>query len=56
MAKKKTKMAASVEVDPERAKMMAMYEETLRTFTEGALVKGQIVEIRPQEWRSRIRH
>ena len=49
MAKKTTKKAAAVEVDTERAKMMAMYEETLRTFTEGALVKGQIVEIRPQE-------
>ena len=49
MAKKTTKKAAVVEVDAERAKMMAMYEETLRTFTEGALVKGQIVEIRPQE-------
>ncbi len=45
---KKTKKPA-VAVDAERAKMMAMYEETLKTFTEGALVKGQVVEVRPQE-------
>ena len=45
---KKTKKAA-VEMDPERSKMMAMYEETLKTFTEGAIVKGQVVEVRPQE-------
>ncbi|MGB4573854.1 MAG: 30S ribosomal protein S1 [Kiritimatiellia bacterium] len=29
--------------------MMAMYEQTLSTFTEGAIVKGRIVEVRPQE-------
>lgn len=48
MAKKSTKKPV-VELDADRAKMMAMYEETLKTFTEGALVKGQVVEIRPQE-------
>ena len=48
MAKKSTKKPA-VEMDAERAKMMAMYEETLKTFTEGAIVKGQVVEVRPQE-------
>mgnify|MGYP001112713168 CR=1 FL=1 len=48
MAKKSTKKPA-VEMDAERAKMMAMYEETLKTFTEGALVKGNVVEVRPQE-------
>ena len=48
MAKKSTKKPV-VAMDADRAKMMAMYEETLKTFTEGALVKGQIVEIRPQE-------
>lgn len=36
-------------MDAERAKMMAMYAETLKTFTEGAIVKGQVVEVRPQE-------
>lgn len=46
MAKKKK---PAVEMDAERAKMMAMYEETLKTFTEGAIVKGQVVEVRPQE-------
>ena len=45
---KKTKKPA-VAVDAERAKMMAMYEETLKTFTEGAIVKGTVVEMRPQE-------
>lgn len=48
MAKKSTKNPA-VEMDAERAKMMAMYAETLKTFTEGAIVKGQVVEVRPQE-------
>ena len=48
MAKKSTKKPA-VAMDAERAKMMAMYEETLKTFTEGALVKGNVVEVRPQE-------
>ncbi len=45
---KKSKTPA-VEMDAERAKMMAMYAETLKTFTEGAIVKGQVVEVRPQE-------
>ena len=36
-------------MDAERAKMMAMYEETLKTFTEGAIVTGTVVEVRPQE-------
>ena len=45
---KKTKKPV-VEMDAQRAKMMAMYEETLKTFTEGAIVKGQVVEVRPQE-------
>ena len=45
---KKTKKPV-VEMDAERAKMMAMYEATLRTFTEGAIVKGTVVEVRPQE-------
>lgn len=45
---KKTKQPA-VEMDPARAEMMAMYEQTLRTFTEGAIVAGKIVEVRPQE-------
>jgi hypothetical protein len=45
---KKTKKPA-VAMDAERAKMMAMYEETLKTFTEGAIVKGTVVEMRPQE-------
>jgi len=48
MAKKSTKKPA-VEMDAERAKMMAMYEETLKTFTEGAIVTGTVVEVRPQE-------
>jgi small subunit ribosomal protein S1 len=45
---KKTKKPA-VEMDAQRAQMMAMYEATLKTFTEGAIVKGQVVEVRPQE-------
>ncbi len=45
---KKTKKPA-VEMDAKRAQMMAMYEATLKTFTEGAIVKGQVVEVRPQE-------
>lgn len=45
---KKTKKPA-VAMDAERAKMMAMYEETLKTFAEGAIVKGTVVEVRPQE-------
>ncbi|MGI6598502.1 MAG: 30S ribosomal protein S1 [Kiritimatiellia bacterium] len=36
-------------MDAARAEMMAMYEQTLSTFTEGAIVKGRIVEVRPQE-------
>ncbi len=46
MAKKKKPV---IEMDAERAKMMDMYAETLKTFTEGAIVKGQVVEVRPQE-------
>lgn len=46
MAKKKKPV---IEMDAERAKMMAMYEETLREFNEGAIVKGTVVEIRSQE-------
>lgn len=45
---KKSKTPA-VEMDAARAEMMAMYEQTLSTFTEGAIVKGRIVEVRPQE-------
>lgn len=48
MAAKSAKKPA-VELDAERAKMMAMYENTLKPFTEGAIVKGTVVEIRPQE-------
>lgn len=40
---------SAVETDQERAAMMAMYESTLKDFTEGAIVKGQVVEVRPQE-------
>ena len=46
MAKKKK---PAVELDAERAKMMAMYESTLLDFVEGGIVKGTVVEIRPQE-------
>ena len=33
----------------ERAAMMAMYEETLKHFTEGSIVTGKVLEIRPNE-------
>ena len=46
MAKKKK---PAVEMDAERAKMMAMYESTLLDFVEGGIVKGTVVEVRPQE-------
>ena len=46
MAKKKK---PAVELDAERAKMMAMYESTLLDFVEGGIVKGTVVEVRPQE-------
>lgn len=38
-----------VEMDAERAKMMAMYEATLHDFVEGGIIKGTVVEVRPQE-------
>ncbi len=33
----------------ERAAMTAMYEETLKHFTEGSIVKGTVLEVRPNE-------
>jgi small subunit ribosomal protein S1 len=48
MAKKSTTNPA-VEMDAEKAKMMAMYAETFKTIAEGAIVKGHVVEVRPQE-------
>ncbi|OQC56889.1 MAG: 30S ribosomal protein S1 [Verrucomicrobia bacterium ADurb.Bin018] len=36
-------------MDAEKAKMMAMYAETFKTIAEGAIVKGHVVEVRPQE-------
>ena len=43
------KLNPAVEMDAERAKMMAMYEATFKDFTEGAIIQGTVVEIRPQE-------
>jgi small subunit ribosomal protein S1 len=48
MAKKSTTNPA-VEMDAEKTKMMAMYAETFKTIAEGAIVKGHVVEVRPQE-------
>ncbi len=36
-------------MDAEKTKMMAMYAETFKTIAEGAIVKGHVVEVRPQE-------
>lgn len=36
-------------MNAEKAKMMAMYAETFKTIAEGAIVKGHVVEVRPQE-------
>jgi small subunit ribosomal protein S1 len=33
----------------ERAKMAEMYNETLKSFTEGAIVKGKVLEVRGNE-------
>ena len=44
-----------IEIDPasfvgdERATMAAMYEETLKDFTEGSIVQGKILELRSSE-------
>ncbi len=44
-----------IDLDPhrfegdERATMMNMYEETLKRFSEGSIVKGKILEVKPNE-------
>ncbi len=45
----------SLDLDPkqfqgdERAKMTKMYEDTIRDFSEGAIVTGRVIEVRPNE-------
>jgi small subunit ribosomal protein S1 len=47
MAKKHKKSAAPAVVeDAERAQMSQMYEETLKTFSEGSIIPGKVLEIR----------
>lgn len=47
MAKKQKKSAAPAVVeDAERAQMSRMYEETLKTFTEGSIIPGKVLEVR----------
>ncbi len=47
MAKKHKKSAAPAVVeDAERAQMSQMYEETLKTFAEGSIIPGKVLEIR----------
>jgi small subunit ribosomal protein S1 len=48
MAKKQKKSAvpAVVAEDTERAQMSRMYEETLKTFTEGSIIPGKVLEVR----------
>ncbi|MEI8122559.1 MAG: S1 RNA-binding domain-containing protein, partial [bacterium] len=47
MAKKHKKSAAPAVVeDTERAQMSRMYEETLKTFTEGSIIPGKVLEVR----------
>ena len=47
MAKKHKKSIAPVVVeDAARAQMSQMYEETLKTFTEGSIIPGKVLEVR----------
>ena len=47
MAKKQKKSAVpAVVVDAERDQMSRMYEETLKTFTEGSIIPGKVLEVR----------
>ena len=47
MAKKHKKSAAPVVVeDAARVQMSQMYEETLKTFTEGSIIPGKVLEVR----------
>jgi small subunit ribosomal protein S1 len=47
MAKKHKKGATVVEESPERAQMARMYEQTLKDFTEGSIIPGKVLEVRP---------
>ncbi len=47
MAKKHKKSSAPVVVeDAARVQMSQMYEETLKTFTEGSIIPGKVLEVR----------
>jgi len=47
MAKKQKKSAVPAVVeDTERAQMSRMYEETLKTFSEGSIIPGKVLEVR----------
>ena len=45
----KRKKIVFAETTPEREQMMEMYARTMKDIEEGSIVKGTIVEIRPQE-------
>ena len=45
----KRKKVVFAESTPEREQMMEMYARTMKDIEEGSIVKGTIVEIRPQE-------
>ncbi len=44
-----TRGPAATGPDAQRAAMEKMYEETLRDFSEGAIVTGRVLEVRPTE-------
>ncbi len=50
MAKKKTDHTQPAEIaGDERATLSAMYDETMKNFVEGSIVRGKILEVRPNE-------
>ncbi|MFO7534535.1 MAG: 30S ribosomal protein S1 [Kiritimatiellia bacterium] len=50
MAKQKTVTKKPAEVaGDERATLSAMYDETMKNFVEGSIVRGKILEVRPNE-------
>ena len=47
--KNSSDIARAAIADDERAKMAAMYEETIKDFNEGSIVQGEVLEVRPNE-------
>ena len=47
--KKKVDFDLSQFSGDDRAEMAAMYEETLKNFTEGSIVSGKVLEVRKDE-------